>query len=531
MGTNSGGKNLVFNTRERAMSGDVNRMQAFHDAHLAELLKHWLLSILVDGGGVAVVPASTATPLFGVIAGGGLLVRPQTAGSNLVIDPGVAVICDPDAAPSADDSPVKTIVDPGTTLAGSFLANAGPGNRIDVVECARVTPARDGLGNVNSGALITETASRDIYNPATGLFTATVVNKVHRGGQFTYRVRRGVAGAGYPGHAAGWMPLMIAAVPTSATNWDGCVMYDVRPLLNDRTDAPALIQRERPRFASAIFTANWQIANTAPLLVSGMGVCESELGAMRAGGVIPGAGLNLDGDNVGETTGWAAAVTAGCWMLYAAFPHGLPRWMLYAGTPRLPNGFRGVTVASQTMCDERGRPNGALSMPVNTLLGAPAATTEAVLVAAGRSIGVGSARLYPAQGTGDWTYCPITDPVFRNATAAGSSFAVSLTPAAGHFPACAKEILLEIDMTLNGSLTAGTYDGYIEASTGTLPFHREERSQAINNAGPVGDRIITRIKVPVFGGPTQVVTIASNFMGQAGASSTNVAAYVVGWKI
>ena len=163
----SGQKRMVINTREKIISTDINRLQAFIGTQDAEELR-WMLLAPADEGGAATVSGSATTPPNAMVLNG-LWARPEVGTVNLFITPGVIAMVDPDAPPSADDSPCKIIVDDGVLLGGALVLTPGAGStRIDIVECSRTTQ-------------VLETDNRDIYNPSTGLFTPASVTKAAPG--------------------------------------------------------------------------------------------------------------------------------------------------------------------------------------------------------------------------------------------------------------------------------------------------------------------------------------------------------------
>lgn len=378
----SGGKELVFNTRERAVSSDNNRAQAFADADRGELLR-WLMNVRqgsddlgIDmGGGIDVGASVLTSPVSGEIAGG-LCVRPQVASLNLIVDPGVAHVIAPDA--DADASNYKFVDDPGIQSLGvlTMTLNASGSTRVDVIE----------VQYVNN---VVESANRDIYDQTTGLFTPTVVTKA-RQGALNYRVRLGTPGAGFPGTALGWMPLCVAVVPNGGANNDATTFYDVRPLVSDRPVPPFNLAKVAPRVTRSDFYLDDNGGGGAFLIgdVETSGVVDATgpaAIACRLGGIFTFGGVATGPDLSTAEFQSGGAPANGLAYVYLACPFGLPRWMKYtpasAGT-RLPFGVRGLPMISNVgPAGPLGPgPSAPLPLPAGTGLGGT--TSAAVCIGA-----------------------------------------------------------------------------------------------------------------------------------------------------
>lgn len=355
----SGGRELQINTRERPVSNDHNRMQAIARAHLAELLR-WMIdssSPEVNAGGFPTAPAVTGNPLRGEIFGG-LWARPDVGTVNLFIEPGVVGIVNPDAVPDVDDSPYKVIDDPGVQTAGALTLTAGAvATRIDVIECSRVD-------------VVLEQDNRDIFNQATGIFTPQLVDKVIAE-RLTYRIRTGVAGAGFPGTAAGWLPLAVASVPSTATTWNDCTVWDVRPLVSDYVRAPFNVEQTFPHLHHAYATAV-DVGGADRKL---RGVIEAEYLGRKLGGELGPSILTGSIDLLSsEVLEPGFAVTPNRpWFLYFLTPFGLPRWAKYSPASagfRRPASPRGIPVFTQKGPGGMNmKPGAAVSIPTALGLG------------------------------------------------------------------------------------------------------------------------------------------------------------------
>jgi hypothetical protein len=226
----SGNKRIVINSRERAVSGDVNRAQAFEASNRAQAMRRQVNRVghnanprtyqAVGRDAIDIGVAPTAGTVHDCIHG--LMVRPDAAG-YLLVDPGSAgFLLAGFSGLGADDSPYIVVDDAGVSAIDvlTFTANAGPGPRIDVIECRPVDA-------------VVESSSRDIYDPVTGLFTPATVEKV-RAASLEYRIRTGTPGAGFPGTDPDWMPLAVSVMQQGAASFLQTDFYDVRPLVSER---------------------------------------------------------------------------------------------------------------------------------------------------------------------------------------------------------------------------------------------------------------------------------------------------------
>lgn len=366
-------REIVINTQERAVSTDINRLQKFKGKDLGDaLMQMYLTELAFTEPGYASI--ATSRPVLGEVLGG-LLVKPQTNSLGLLIDPGVLVVVNADGAP--DESQCKFLNDVGVSGLGALVmsVNASGSTRIDVVEC-RINPVPD-----------TVTDNRDIFNPTTGLFQAATVTK-EIAARLDYRVRLGTPGAGYPGNITGWLPLMVASVPASASSNNDMTFWDVRPMLSDR---------ERTAFVEGTFAteptlsrldAKIQRVSSGSVKVNGAfkGVFQGRVfgGAVRRG--TPGTSADfVDVMEVAnqEGSGTIAEPLTGHVYLYACFPKGLPRWALYAPNPsaRLPQSPIGMLVASAVKPMSSGLPSATIALPDSTGLGGTIGLQEATCVA------------------------------------------------------------------------------------------------------------------------------------------------------
>ena len=360
----NGLNSIVINTAERAISTDINRLQSFQTKGLMEAMRY-LMNVVyagstVPGGAddetlnnaddcgaasVGVESVTTGSPLQAEVLGG-LCVIPQVGTLALGVTPGMLFCIFPDPVPSTDDSPYKYVQDPGglPQCQGLVMTAGAVSGRIDVIECqpiANPSPEED---------------NRDIFNPVTGLFTASTVQKT-AGDVLQYRVRQGTPGLGYPGTVQGWLPLCIALVPSSATTCDSMTFWDVRPLVSDRIFSPFNIATDLPRRKKLLYSTYNGSSGTANAM---NGIVEVDFGNTRAGGRIqlgaPGVDFNdpsvdfalAQNHEQGLTLSGPTALL----FYYLAFPYGLPRWSRYTDSNdprgRVPRSPRGLPIASKS---------------------------------------------------------------------------------------------------------------------------------------------------------------------------------------
>ena len=381
----SGQKRVVFNTRERAVSTDVNRVQAFLAGQRAEQMARLCTDRYVQdvSNGLAIEPDPLATSVDADVYGG-LMVVPQIGSSSITITRGVVGFYLPDDPPDLDsETGYKIIHSPGVQVPGQLViaANPGSGTRIDVIEC---TPMEQ----------VEESSSRDVFNPTTGLFSPVLTKKVVAG-RLQFRVRQGTPGGGFPGTVPGWLPLAVASIPggKGATTND-VTFWDVRPLVQDRAEQPTRAGRIAQTHTSHYLTAD---STSLPGGMFVFGTCEGAMGAQKTGGTLfkgtPSAVMGT-GDvpainifNVENHEPGLTLVPNAIWYVWSLFPFGLPRWVRYTetdliGKGRVPCSMRGICVASITPPGGfGGAPKVPILLPNSTGLGG--STQYAWMVAAG----------------------------------------------------------------------------------------------------------------------------------------------------
>lgn len=543
----SGHKRDNANLRERLVSGDRNRLQAFIAADRSEAAKLLLSAIsaasrpMERGAPILVgdIPTTVDDPLRGDVFEG-LVVTPIVGTTSLHISPGVVGLMDPDGQagssvadpPSPDDSPYKIVSEPTGIQTNGVLtmgANAGPGARFDVIECRR-------------NEQVLETDVRDIFDPSSGTSTPLTVDKV-LGAALSFRVRTGVAGAGFPGTALGWLPLAVAYVPSGggATTND-IDFWDVRPLVKDRVRQPyrsswsyGPAHELQQLFADII---------TVPAETRISGNVFTQLNGMLAGGEIsrgsPGADqAYIDAqDSEWWEPGFTCVIRTIVY-LYLAFPHGLPRWVRYNRTPaaglRFPDGMRGIPIISVTPPTQQGHGGPVLSLPAFFDGGT---TPDTVLAAAFTGAALDTPGTFVAGG--EWVDLPSNiapaalSPPFNGT---GNAFDIYQLVAGTDFPRDARKVRVVFEATFTGvNGTNLIYDINAGANhlTGVLQVS-SSKVLASNSQFDVAASITLRVSVDIERIPEQSglgstlnVRVAWNAAGFV--TKINESAQVIGWK-
>lgn len=370
----NGEKTEIINPRERVISNDINRLQAFAAADHNEAMRYVLQAICLFEVGSTIVsnPSTVLTPLAATVLGG-LMAQPGNGTVNMLVTPGVAYCVAPEASPNADDSVYKFVNDPGVQTNGvlTLTANGGGGIRIDVIECQ---PAE----------VILETDNRDQFEPGSGLFFPTLLNKV-KAYRMTYRIRVGTSGSGFPGNASGWLPLAVASVPVGAASWDDVTLWDVRPLAAARSRQPFNNSVSIPLLRKHLIDTDYTSG------VRLRGIVEAEVGQYVLGGPItkgtPGtyvAYVDVS-DAANQAPGFAFSAL-GFYYVYLVTPFGLPRWAVYLPSTsgaRVPACMGGIPTVASTTPNQLGVAD--VAMPASCGLGA--STWASFAVAAGAADG------------------------------------------------------------------------------------------------------------------------------------------------
>lgn len=438
-----GDKRLVWNLRERILSADLVRGQALAAAEKAGLLRSFYDDTLgdwFDAPGLQSLITSSTPSLLGDVYGG-LMVQPDNA-AYFLVQPGSIGVLEPTGL-GPDDSPYRVVVDPGVSVAGAlpFTSNAGGVSpRWDVVECQPVDR-------------VLEQQTRDIYNPATGVVVPTLVDKV-RAGQLNYRVRVGTPGSGFPGVAAGWLPLAVVCAPAGSNSLLTSDVWDVRPLVRERVKKPHPVDPSTGTGFAPIPTADYRFITQTENKWNG--VAESEFNGYAAGGMLTrstpstlaqfglttaggGRFASLNADLVDNQASYTLGANTPVYLV-ALFPVLLPRWQRYSqvpvGTGRVPAGPRGFLVATTT----KPAPNGVIkSMPLPTAAQFGGGSVHAGCLLASTMCSAGSAPLLSSAAASihHWTDAPNLA-----GTIVGADFRFDFDPTLGtYWPPSARRVL------------------------------------------------------------------------------------------
>lgn len=379
-------RNVLINSRERAVSSDINVLQQFEAESRQDASGAALEQVDADLWARArYTTLAAAGSYLPATVLSGLLVNCDNAG-YVTVAPGTVECYAPGLA-GANDSDFVVVTDVGVTAITVllFVANGGAGARIDVVECRPIADPAPG------------TASRDIYDPVTGLFTPVLVAK-YQDVILEYRLRNGAPAGACPAADPDWLPLAVAVVLPGATGYDKCDWYDVRPLAAERVGhlmrAPDLLgATDVTPFELADRHLSVGVNNVGAGKAAVSGYAFGQFAGFKAGGHIRrnaavsaaaafGA-VTLYTDGQVNYVSMCPDNEAGIWVpaahgivqLAALFPGlgatagPLPRWRRYeqvpAALPRLPSGPNGVLVLITNVSYENRRVlNKALPTPM-----------------------------------------------------------------------------------------------------------------------------------------------------------------------
>lgn len=245
----SGADTEQFNTLERAVSGDFNDLQSISARFLSELLKYGTARRDLTG---------TDLPTSWVL--GGLEATP-TAG-NITISPGAMMQLSDTLAPLP--GPLDSNYRLSRLETPTVVALPAPGvTTVYLVEAQMVE-------------VVTDTQSRDIYNPGTQTFTPTLVTKVTER-RIVFQVVAGNSSAPAP-TGGDWVPIVVVRRPPGGPAVTTADIWDVRPVCEFGTQRPnSPIKRSRK-----IQTSN-AVANT----VSISAVIDGQRGTMTVETITP----------------------------------------------------------------------------------------------------------------------------------------------------------------------------------------------------------------------------------------------------
>jgi hypothetical protein len=443
----SGGKTLVVNGLERAVSTDINRLQAFQGKTLAEVLRY-LVDVNLGLDDVAAGDAAQAAGVGDVL--GGLIVRPIGGTLTCSVDPGAMLVNYADAPADPDSSLLKVAIDSVGVPSSSPLvipANTSGSRRIDVITASYSV-------NVNA-----ETDNRDIFVPSTGAVAATTVPKA-TAGQLSYALISGTAGGGFASVTIplGAIPLCVISVPSGAVTVTDCTWWDVRPAVSDRWNAPhnqgSVTSRTRAnQLAVDVVTTPGKalLGGYVEATATDLGVLSGGPASLyRLGGLFQETvDFNVAGNQSGSPSGGPVYV-------YLLEPFGLPRWAQYVtSSGALVPGPRGIPTVSSTapvgllLC-----PSSALAMPLATGLGGTC--TKAVCVGCTSLVGGLVLGMLTGGGLQIGASASGVFPPIGGTIVAGNQLNFSLS--AGTYPAHAKSlrVAISVDISIPGT-SFGTF--------------------------------------------------------------------------
>lgn len=544
MGT--GQNDVKINPRERALSVDINRLQAMTDAAemlIQQALEEALIVTDFNGLGAPSAPSGPVTVPNRFTVFTGLMVNPQTASFNLTIDEGMLGVYLPDAVPNPDDSPYKYVKDPGIQSLGTLVVapNGGGGPRIDVVECSVID-------------YVAETDNRDIFDPTTGLFNPVTVDKVICK-RLSYRVRQGVAANGYPGGANGWMPLCIISVPVGALSLDTCTLWDVRPLAQGRVQGPGKTVTARHNLSRAVTTVDASAGPGAARLIGGVAESDSGMpwksgGFLRTGAYYSQLAYPTSFD-LTDATNWEPGFAPVQDQLYYIYvlpnPFGLPRWAKYSSgvTPRYPLDPAGIYVISNKAPSNYGGAVAGIQIPTIYGLGNVTQSGIALLAGIGNDFGAGvelagtvtRGHIHQLEGTGPLggpAGIPLT-PITALSNVVRSYL---LTPGITH-PSHAKSVVIVFQVnTEDGPAFTNNLIGiqnsfFVRDSALTytkMTWYESPGFFRSTGVAPGNGTTQIYVEVPAFPGEDFAVTHGIELTGLNTVNVISSFAWVVGWS-
>jgi hypothetical protein len=506
MSNNSGIPQTIINSLERAKSTDINSAQHKVAEHLAASVASlcnnaYNLGSFGDTDWGEIVPTANGTPLSADVISG-LKVRPFS--TYLLISAGVlGARATTTSYESSQDSNYVVINSPGVVSSAvlTFVANASS-VRLDVIECSIVEEE--------------QTQSVDILDPVTNTFTASLQPKTFNLA-LTFRVRQGTPGGGYPGHAAGWLPLAVAIHNGATASFAAVDFYDVRPLLAGRTSGPSrlAIDGHHGFFSRYLFSMNLASELDGAFSARNINGSNGRAGFYEARGRIcptaPGGGAaetNWLTLNSAHLTPGVPLVQVGSTYefryLLSTEPHDLPRWARYSTTVSAVTGEREpgdnwglyfIVDNAHAVIDENGMETSFNTLPPNYgLTGQYASQFVAMWRQAGSLVG---SATQPFFSRGNWAEFYAADTVV---TAASPATITSAT--------VFQFILPSVSTGLSGALPYMTSGFRVRVSFSVTP------TSTVN---------ASRLTARLFGGATpQSATLSKSI----GPMNTSVAAAV-----
>lgn len=573
-----------MNLLERAVSTDINDVQDDIASDRNQLLRRSFQDPstghmpMYSGGGslrsdLSALPAGSDGTVHDCI--GGLLVRPDNAG-YLLVDSGSAAFYVPAfSGATASDSPYVVVDSAGVSSITelTFTANAGAGPRCDFVECRPI--------------LNTVQQSRDIFDPNTQTFSASLVDKSTQAG-LEFRIRLGTADLGMPVLDQEWMPIACVVVQIGASGFDACDVYDVRPLVSERSDLymTSYLPADGPKATYEGF--HLLECSISPDNTSEMkGWCIGEFAGNKVGGFAwkntPSTLANFgteddvsfdcdDSDNqLTSVSNLPSNATGQLNVVMALYPRGLRRWVRYsqnsispvagdtAQNPisgRLPRGFNGILVLGQQSTSNQrgavliGADSGALPATfgtgphdanvgwiVNWAKGQNG-TTYYVATASGKTVMLGFVALAPHTFQYAAGGLPAGSVAFTSSiTASGTCFDMVALPNRVPQQAASFHLHTSISANIDSGCTVSMKGPYSDGN-GMFTFFRGD-GYAYRYFPSVASALISNmVTLPTYSAATpdaggqQSVPVEATYTADSGAQFTvinNASGAIVGW--
>lgn len=365
---------MKYNNRERALSTDLNREQAFISAEMAEFARSLFLNKFDNAASPYYstnendsTPVVTDRPVRGIVFKG-LRPYPINGTVDLLITAGMLAMIDDVGGIGADDSAISLIRDEGVPSTGvlTLTPNSSGTGRVDIVECKVITYDY-------------ETSSRDIYDPGTGLFSPATVTKV-TGKKLQYRIRTGSPSSAWPGIVDEWLPLCVLVVPDGTTTFDTVELYDVRPHAMARKNMTE-VDMKNPSINELKIDFDYLNQHVIrPILDIDFRTFKIIWGDTGAPSSSP-LKINVQDTSIYDPA-WVPG-TSEFANLFLAFPFGLPRWAKYSDTttsPRKPQ-REGIPILTNKNVSFYNTGATATALPTASGLVGTVATNEMVAIA------------------------------------------------------------------------------------------------------------------------------------------------------
>jgi hypothetical protein len=273
----------------------------------------------------------------------GLAVIP-TAGMVVQVGEGFGAIQRNAGAPSADQSPYQLVHLRTSTSLPALAASDPVLNRYDLIEVAAVDE-------------LTESQSRDIFDPVGNTFAPATVEKIRRSGA-TITVTTGVAAANptvpaFAAAASDRMPLAAIRVTAAAVAITANDIVDLRPLW-----VPALVSRQHGVVDGLVPSVGSMLLDTASIVIN------------RGQAIVDGQMIRRTND---QTITWANHVESGLVVAISTWYY----IYLVAGREALATGYRprhtvpgtpvaeGFIIITDKAPTKDGYPSSAITLPTS----------------------------------------------------------------------------------------------------------------------------------------------------------------------